>query len=159
MAFFLLRQQYLNCCHWTSTCSIRGCVLCIRRRVESCCTCNFTPIYIGTFENKHLFSTLISKISTGAYYPESVVSVHHWSDSPEQVHGVENQEAMQSWVSTIKVCSVCVCLLGRAISVHMHVRVFCQWCVHARSCCSRGFVEACRDLLESVCEACRCLHC
>ncbi len=36
----------------------------------------------------------------------------------------------------------------------MRVWVFCQWCVHAWSYCCRGFVEAYRDLLESMCEAC-----
>ncbi len=36
----------------------------------------------------------------------------------------------------------------------MHVRMFFQWCVHAMSCCCKGFVEDYRDLLELICEAC-----
>ncbi len=59
---------------------------------------------------------------------------------------------MQRWVSTVNVCRFCVCLLGRVITVY--VRMFCQWCVHAMSCCCKGFVEDYRNLLELVCEAC-----
>ncbi len=44
------------------------------------------------------------------------------------VHGVENQDSHARWVLMVTVCSFCVCLLGRLISVRMHVWVFRQWC-------------------------------
>ncbi len=45
------------------------------------------------------------------------------------------------------------------LTVHnicMHVCRFCEWCMHARTCCcrSRGLVEAYRNLLELMCKAC-----
>ncbi len=58
----------------------------------------------------------------------------------------------------VYVWSLCVCLLGKVITVlYMYACVGAWSMVYACNCCcrSRGFVEAYRDLLELVCEACK----
>ncbi len=75
------------------------------------------------------------------------------------MHGVEiqdnyakmgvNSQCVQHLCLEGDNCSTCTCTC-----ICIHVWAFCRWCIHAWSCCCRGFVEAYRDLLELICEAC-----